>query len=264
MIKSNAPLLLSGSFLIFALLNIYPVQADHEGTLTLYLNGGNYWFDNGRLKGTPFRGGKLGDRSGGGIGFGYNITDHWALEGVYDKFNARVSQFNQNLDVHNYHLDLLYQFSGRFCGNFCWQPYVTLGAGEIRIDYRLASKHNSEQHRRQTMLNTGLGIKYRLGPRWQARADVRAFQGLEQGGLDTFVSLAIGYQWGADPIARDRDADGVYDNLDQCPQTPPGVAVYQSGCPLDSDGDGVPDYLDNCPYTLLGVAVTEQGCRRWQ
>ena len=58
----------------------------------------------------------------------------------------------------------------------------------------------------------------------------------------------------------DSDGDGVPDNLDQCPNTPRGVAVDANGCPLDTDGDGVPDYLDKCPNTPKGVMVDAVGC----
>ena len=47
--------------------------------------------------------------------------------------------------------------------------------------------------------------------------------------------------------AKDSDGDGVPDKKDKCPDTPPGVAVDENGCPLDRDGDGVPDYKDDCP-----------------
>ena len=60
----------------------------------------------------------------------------------------------------------------------------------------------------------------------------------------------------------DVDGDGVTDDVDQCPDTPPEAhgMVDDMGCPLDSDGDGVPDYLDACPDTPEGVAVDESGC----
>ena len=58
----------------------------------------------------------------------------------------------------------------------------------------------------------------------------------------------------------DADGDGVADALDKCPETPKGVAVDATGCPVDSDGDGVPDYLDKCPGTPTGVAVDTTGC----
>jgi outer membrane protein OmpA-like peptidoglycan-associated protein len=58
----------------------------------------------------------------------------------------------------------------------------------------------------------------------------------------------------------DADGDGVADADDRCPNTPAGVKVDASGCPIDSDGDKVPDYLDKCPNTPSGVQVDANGC----
>jgi len=61
-------------------------------------------------------------------------------------------------------------------------------------------------------------------------------------------------------VERDSDGDGVLDRSDQCPNTPPGVAVDAAGCALDSDWDGVPDHMDRCPGTPRGVTVDTRGC----
>lgn len=58
----------------------------------------------------------------------------------------------------------------------------------------------------------------------------------------------------------DSDGDGVIDAKDKCPNTPSGVKVDISGCPLDSDRDGVADYKDQCPGTPVGVKVDNRGC----
>ena len=58
----------------------------------------------------------------------------------------------------------------------------------------------------------------------------------------------------------DADNDGVADADDKCPNTPAGVKVDATGCPVDSDGDGVADYLDKCPNTPAGVKVDANGC----
>lgn len=58
----------------------------------------------------------------------------------------------------------------------------------------------------------------------------------------------------------DADQDGVSDDLDMCPNSPPGIVVNRMGCPRDFDGDGVPDYLDQCPNTKLGTSVDSSGC----
>jgi OOP family OmpA-OmpF porin len=58
----------------------------------------------------------------------------------------------------------------------------------------------------------------------------------------------------------DSDGDGVFDEMDKCPNTPASVSVDSNGCPLDSDGDGVYDTYDQCPATPAGVAVDNTGC----
>lgn len=47
-----------------------------------------------------------------------------------------------------------------------------------------------------------------------------------------------------DVTLSDDDGDGVSNQFDKCPDTPAGVKVDATGCPLDTDGDGVPDYMD--------------------
>ena len=59
---------------------------------------------------------------------------------------------------------------------------------------------------------------------------------------------------------KDTDGDGVRDEYDLCPDTPPYVIVDEFGCPVDSDKDGVPDYLDECPNTPVNIPVDERGC----
>jgi OOP family OmpA-OmpF porin len=58
----------------------------------------------------------------------------------------------------------------------------------------------------------------------------------------------------------DSDGDGVFDGLDQCPDSPKGCQVDKNGCSVDTDQDGVCDGLDQCPNTLAGVKVNAQGC----
>ena len=90
----------------------------------------------------------------------------------------------------------------------------------------------------------------------------------------------------------DSDGDGVYDDKDECPNTPKGekvdergchdsdndgvpndrddcpnntpeeisAGVDSRGCPKDTDGDGVPDYRDRCPNSPPGSKVRADGC----
>lgn len=60
--------------------------------------------------------------------------------------------------------------------------------------------------------------------------------------------------------AGDADNDGIPDDADQCPDTPGGSTVNETGCEGDADGDGVVDRLDGCPETAAGTSVDEKGC----
>ncbi len=63
-----------------------------------------------------------------------------------------------------------------------------------------------------------------------------------------------------EPIDIDSDRDGVYDNIDKCPNTPRLSKVDKYGCPIDSDRDGILDYKDRCAKTPKGVEVDRNGC----
>lgn len=59
------------------------------------------------------------------------------------------------------------------------------------------------------------------------------------------------------PKPADSDGDGVTDDKDKCPNTPPGRKVNADGCELDTDGDGLVDGDDKCPTVY---AKTADGC----
>jgi hypothetical protein len=66
------------------------------------------------------------------------------------------------------------------------------------------------------------------------------------GGLQQPVISAC-YQ-GSIAIA-DADADGIADDVDTCPNTPPNATVNANGCAssqLDADNDGISNNLDSC------------------
>ena len=62
---------------------------------------------------------------------------------------------------------------------------------------------------------------------------------------------------------KDSDGDGVSDDVDQCSTTPQGVVVDVNGC-ADSDNDGVFDYVDLCPNTSDNSIVDNDGCADYQ
>ena len=68
--------------------------------------------------------------------------------------------------------------------------------------------------------------------------------------------ITLGYKFGK---PKDRDADGIADNNDDCPDEP-GIRK-ENGCPEkplfppppDRDGDGTPDFADRCPDVAGGA-----------
>ena len=79
-------------------------------------------------------------------------------------------------------------------------------------------------------------------------------------GIDQCPNTPAGVAVDAKGCPQDADGDGVPDGLDKCPNTPKGATVDASGCPLDSDLDGVPDGIDQCPNTPAGTKVDATGC----
>ncbi len=59
---------------------------------------------------------------------------------------------------------------------------------------------------------------------------------------------------GCPPPVSDRDRDGIPDGEDACPDVPgvPNQDRTKHGCPPDRDGDGIPDVVDACP-DVVGV-----------
>lgn len=101
----------------------------------------------------------------------------------------------------------------------------------------------------------GLGTKFPIGENTSLYLEAgylhgidgeRNVNGVPTAVQDNLVKLSgiIEFAFGR---GKDSDGDGVPDRRDKCPNTPPGVAVDEDGCPIDGDGDGVPDYQDDCP-----------------
>jgi len=98
-----------------------------------------------------------------GLGLGYNLDKHWALEAVLNYIDSEFDTTGRNADAYLYHLDGLYHFrpSGKLV------PYVAVGAGDIVIDHEWA--HND----RDFAVNYGAGLKYFLSENVALRGDVR-------------------------------------------------------------------------------------------
>ena len=146
------------------------------------------------------------------------------------------------------------------------RPYVFAGVGAVLFDNQL----NFHQEKYDYILPTaGAGINFRLSPEIMlnlqetfmfSNKDRR--DGVDDGttdfkSKDSYLTHMVGVTFNMGN-SKDSDQDGVSDKRDTCADTPNGVAVDKTGCPLDKDNDGVADYLDGCPNVAGTVALN--GC----
>ena len=107
------------------------------------------------------------------------------------------------------------------------------------------------------LTGTGKAVMERIAQAGECGFSIDGSRLASASGMADFVEKVF-FKQAAGPV--DSDGDGVYDNADQCPDTPRGAEVDRAGCPLDTDVDGVYDYEDKCPDTPRGVSVNSQGC----
>jgi OOP family OmpA-OmpF porin len=189
------------------------------------------------------------------------------------------SSSDQETDVWDVRVDGIYQLS--FTPEQKIVPYVGAGIGWLVFDADVSDPEEGleDLNEPQFAMNFGGGLKIffseYIGLRLDARDVVAPVErGFSRDDLPpgnntkTFfadnVELSGGFTFtlggSAEEEVKDSDADGVPDKDDLCPNTPRGVIVDETGCPVDSDGDGVPDGIDACPNTPRGATVDERGC----
>ena len=132
-----------------------------------------------------------------------------------------------------------------------FRPYLFAGPGFLADNYTSGLN-----------FNVGAGAKYYFNPNAAFYFDAGYFSGIDANrGTETvnddIFKGTIGMELNFGKT-KDTDMDGVSDKKDKCTNTPAGVAVDATGCPVDTDGDGVADYLDGCP-TVAGL-TSLKGC----
>ncbi|MBV1914715.1 MAG: OmpA family protein [Pseudomonadales bacterium] len=191
------------------------------------------------------------DDYGLGLGIGYQFESNWAVEFSYDQINTETAA-KADTETQLLELNSVY----RFTSDSNWQPIVLAGIGHIQHEVSTAPSATPDG----TTANLGGGIEYILSDLISLRADVRGIYEIDDSQLDYMATVGFNLMFGGNKKSADMDHDGVSDAQDNCPNTPMGTPVDDTGCALDTDKDGVVDYKDQCPDTPAGVKVDAKGC----
>ncbi|MFN8177431.1 MAG: OmpA family protein [bacterium] len=141
------------------------------------------------------------------------------------------------------------------------QLYIDAGLGIMKIDLDNADSFS------RTYWSVGIGKRWAINETMRLHVEVRGDNtvgkhddaiGKEINQIEAVAGVSWAFGTGKPKV--DSDGDGVYDDTDQCPDTPKGARVDSRGCPKDSDGDGVFDGIDKCPDTPKGATVDARGC----
>jgi OOP family OmpA-OmpF porin len=194
----------------------------------------------------------------GSLAIGKHFSEAWSAEILLNgtKLQGEPTAFVPDLSVWGASADLLRVFNraGRF------SPYIGVGAGMLNNDVRPGSGGNDAMYQASlgafwTLWEGTNGNTFALRPDFKARWD----DAHSAGRLTDYIGQ-LGFQFtfgGTKPAAPpppppppppptvapapppppvatepgDADHDGVTDDRDRCPGTPPGVAVDANGCP---------------------------------
>ncbi|NPA04131.1 MAG: OmpA family protein [Epsilonproteobacteria bacterium] len=199
-----------------------------------------------------------------GARLNYRAWDNILVGLEFDYANDAKCRCGGDDDLKNYFLNLIYEGDDTSFGT----PYALLGVGYQEVEHEIKDILESG-----ALAQVGGGWKFHLLDFLDLFVEGRYIGDIENEYNNFALTGGINIPFGAvsRPAAEptkvaaetrslDSDNDGVDDNLDRCPNTPPGVEVDVYGCPADDDGDGVPNYKDDCSNTPSGVEVDAYGC----
>ena len=187
---------------------------------------------------------------------GFGLTERLNVEVLFGKNDIDYTIGGVELDdeANLLWVDLLYKPTKAWGP---WQSFLLIGGGETEYNFEGAREDLDD-----AQYNVGAGVFGALSPRFSIRSDIRGVYSDESGSFKPYLFVGLtGILGSVDSKApTDTDGDGVADRRDECPNTPPGRVVDETGCELDADGDGVVDGDDACPNTPAGKTVDNRGC----
>ncbi len=223
-------------------------------------------------------------QAGGGIFFQERLSPSFNLlqSLSYNRVKYQTPNYLKGFDADIYNLSL--QLKYKFNNNYIFkeqsivQPFILVGAGASYLNsYPFTGNPGAISNPSfltawRPNLQAGIGVNFKINNTISFQLSNilnmpldDSWDGLVAGNnYDIYLQHSAALVFTFKKATKiDSDYDGVYDNRDDCPNTPLGTKVDRRGCPIadkDSDGDGVPDSRDNCPNTPKGTLVDYFGC----
>ncbi|MEJ2181757.1 MAG: outer membrane beta-barrel protein [Gammaproteobacteria bacterium] len=172
----NTQHLLFGVLLLSVSVAAYGKDEINTSILEFSLNLGYYSFDSQR---------ELEDTGILGWGFGMHLSRRWAVLLNYTALNTKRtgSQAGETVDGQKYHADV-YRF---FNTQHRFRPYIVAGFGG-------ADFISEGDKRNETQWNGGLGLSYRITPKWFLRGDARVFYNPSGSNTDYVYMMSLGFR----------------------------------------------------------------------
>lgn len=186
------------------------------------------------------------------LGLGYYLTEELMLELYGADHDTRTDALpvGSSVDSSQLGLKALYHFSTDRPG---FVPYFALGLNEIEF------KANGAEKETETGIMFGFGLKSYITERFSFRFEINNTRYEETKEHDSQVWFGLSYLFGG---AGPAPAVEVEDDVEEPAPAPAPVAPVAPAALKDSDGDGVYDNADQCPNTPAGRKVDAKGCEQ--
>ena len=121
------------------------------------------------------------------MGFGMFVSRRWAFILNYSALRTTRNEngLSQIVAVKKYHLDA-YRF---FNTEHHLRPYLVGGIGGMDLD-----SDDNVRNDNQDVANAGVGLYYRITPKWSVRGDWRMFAVYSDNYIDNALTLTLGFR----------------------------------------------------------------------
>ena len=181
------------------------------------------------------------------FGLGYYLTEELMFE-LYGAEHDTETVLSTEVDSSQMGLKALYHFDTTRPGII---PYIALGLNEIKFE------PENGQEESETGIMIGLGLKTYFTERLSLRLELNNTRYEESHDHDSQFWIGLSYLFGGSS-----QAPVVEEEIEEPAPAPTPVAPVAPAAPKDSDGDGVYDNADQCPNTPAGRKVDAKGCEQ--